>query len=135
MNPPGHHERPPVTDKAITRKRADEVIACLTAGMSQLKTAAHLGISPSTVVRIVRENRDDIEQARREQSRRVAEELRARAMYAATRLEQLMDSPNDAVAISAIRTALSEALRWGEQAELTERLEALEQRLGLKVVS
>ena len=103
--------------------------------MSQLKTASHLGISPSTVVRIVRENRDDIEQARREQSRRVAEELRARAMYAATRLEQLMDSPNDAVAISAVRTALSEGLRWFDAVEMEQRLAVVEERLALRVVS
>ena len=42
----GPPRKPPVTDKAITRKRADEVVACLTAGVSQLKTTAHLYTVP-----------------------------------------------------------------------------------------
>ena len=124
-----------MTPKDGTRKRSEEIIACLTGGMSYRKTAAELGISESTVDRVAREHREEIAAARAEQARKVVECLRDRALYAAKRLEELIDSRNDAVAISAIRTALSEALRWGEQAELTERLQALEQRLGLKVVS
>lgn len=124
-----------MTNKATPRKRSDEVIGCLTNGMSQVRTAKHLGISLSTVVRIVRENREEIEEARALQAQRVAAELKDRALYAAQRLEDLMHSPNDAVAISAVRTALAEGLRWFDAIEMDRRLAALEERTGLRVVS
>lgn len=117
-----------------TRKRADEVLAALIGGMSLRKTAATLGVSTSTVERISAENRSLIEAARAEQGRRVAETLKGRAMYAAERLEDMLDSPNDAVVISAIRTALAEAARWTEVADFAERLSALEARAGLRAV-
>lgn len=118
-----------------TRKRSDEVLAALIGGMSTRKVAAHLGLGQSTVDRISRENRALIDAARTEQSRRVAEELQDRALYAARRLEDVLDSPNDTVVIAAIRTALSESLRWAEQVAVLERLAALEERAGLRVVS
>lgn len=123
-----------MTAKAPHRRRVDEIIAALTGGLSIRKAAIELGLSESTVKRVSTENRAVIDAARSEQARRVVEELRDRALYAARRLEELMDSKNDAVAISACRAALSEALRWGEQAELTDRLTALEARAGLRAV-
>ena len=94
-----------------SRKHAEQVLAALTSGMSVRKTATELGLSDSTVKRISTENRDYIAQVRAEQSRAVVQELKDRALYAARRLEALIDSPNDAIAVSAIRTALSEAIQ------------------------
>lgn len=121
--------------KAPNRRRVGEILACLTSGLSIRKTAAELGLSESTIKRVSTENRDYIAQVRAEQSRAVVQELRDRAMYAARRLEELIDSPNDAVAISAIRTALSEAMRWADAIDLEERIGVLESRLGLRVAS
>lgn len=123
-----------MTTPDTSRKHAEQVLAALTSGMSVRKTATELGLSDSTVKRISTENREYIAQVRAEQSRAVVQELKDRAMYAARRLEELIDSPNDAVAISAIRTALSEAMRWADAIDTEERLSALEQRLGLRVV-
>lgn len=118
-----------------SRKHAEQVLAALTSGMSVRKTATELGLSDSTVKRISTENRDYIARVRAEQSRAVVQELKDRAMYAARRLEELIDSQNDAVAISAIRTALSEAMRWADAIDTEERLSVLEARLGLRSVS
>jgi hypothetical protein len=124
-----------MTPKAPPRKRSEEIVACLTGGMSQVKTATELGISLSTVKRVAADCRPEIDAARAEQTRRVAADLRDRALYAATRLEQMIDSNNDAVAISAIRTALGEALRWADAIDTDERLRAVEARLGLRAVA
>ena len=124
-----------MTHNPTPRKRATEVIACLVNGLSQVKTATELGSSRETVGRIARENKELIDQQKSEQSRLVAAELWDRALYAARRLEELMDSPNDAVAISAVRIALAEGLRWFDAVEMEQRLAVVEERLALRAVS
>ena len=123
-----------MTETRGTRKRQEEVIACLIGGMSFRLTAQTLGIGTATVERIAAENRDTIRVARAEQTRRVAEELRDRALYAARRLEEMLDSDNDTVALGAIRTALGEAARWCDAVIVEDRLAAIEARLGLRRV-
>lgn len=121
--------------KAPSRKREVEIMAALISGLSQRKTSKELGVSLDTVKRVASERRQEIEQERRERAQTVASELKDRALYAARRLEDLMDSSNDAVAISAVRTALAEGLRWFDAIEMDRRLAALEERTGLRVVS
>ena len=123
-----------MTAQGVTRKRQEEVVACLIGGMSYRLTAQTLGIGTSTVERVAADNREVIQAARAEQTRRVAEELRDRALYATQRLEEMLDSNNDAVVISAIRTALGEAVRWADAVVVEDRLTAIEARLGLRAV-
>jgi transposase len=109
--------------------RDEVVIAALTGGMSQRKTSQVTGVSMSTVHRVSMRYRADIEQARREQARTIAQELKDRARYAVTRLEEVLDSANEPIVLGAIRTALTEASRWMEAVEIEERLAEVERRL------
>jgi hypothetical protein len=116
------------------RKREAEVIAALIGGLSYRLTAERLGVAVATVERIAAENRAHIHAARAEQAEQVAQGLRDRATYATQRLEDMLNSDNDTVVVSAIRVALTESLRWAEQIELTRRVTEIERRMGLTVV-
>jgi transposase len=116
------------------RRHRTQIIGCLTGGMSVRTTANTLGISESTVHRVARENREEIDQARAERARQVAQELQDRALRAALRLDELLDSQNETTSLGAARTILSEAARWSEVALISERLAELEQRVALRMV-
>lgn len=122
-------------DKATPKRRyRTEIIGCLTGGMSVRTTANTLGINESTVHRVARENREEIDRARAERARQVAQELQDRALRAALRLDELLDSQSEATSLGAARTILSEAARWSEVTLISERLAELEQRVALRVV-
>lgn len=46
-----------------------------------------------------------------------------------------MDSPNDAVATSGVRSAIAEGLRWFKAVEMDQRLAVVEKRLRPLLVS
>jgi transposase len=112
--------------------RDEIVIAALTGGMSQRKTSQVTGVPIGTVNRIMGRYRADIEQARREQARVIAQELKDRARYAVTRLEEVLDSANEPIVLGAIRTSLTEASRWMEAVEIEERIQDIERALKLR---
>jgi len=112
--------------------RDELIIAALIGGMSQKRAAQEIGCSMSTVHRTVNRYRHLVEDARRDQARVIAQELKDRARYAVSRLEDVMDSANEPIVLGAIRTALAEASRWMEAVELDQRLRAIEERIGAR---
>lgn len=110
----------------MTGTRTDEIVRLTAIGWTQRQIANDLGVSESTVKRQRAAHRDRITQLRDQAAEDAAAVIGSLVPKALRRLAELIDSPNDPVALGASKFVVDAALRWREQTEVERRLQALE---------
>jgi HEAT repeat protein len=115
------------------RKNADSsLVTALACGGTVEATAKSAGVSEATVYRRLREPafRQRVAEARAEMVSRAVARLSATSTLAADTLRKLLDAKAETVRLGAARAILELGGKLREQEDLTERIAALEARLG-----
>lgn len=94
------------------RGRAQTIAALSAAGWSVARTASEIGVSPATVSRVRAEHREWIRQRRDDLADEASAQLLSLVPRTIDRLGQLVNSPNDAVALGACKFIVESSLRW-----------------------
>ena len=110
------------------RKGESALIAALAGGASVVDAAAAAGISEATAHRRLRESefRRRVDEVRAEILLGAMAQLSAATTGAVETLTSLLVAESESVRLGAARSILDTALRWREQADLAERLDAVE---------
>ena len=111
---------------ARPRGRDLDICSRLAVGQNARSISKAVGVSETTVGRTSKRWREWVIASREEAAEQAAARLAASVPLAASRLLELIQSPNHSVSLGACRTVLEMGLKWRESIQLEARLSQLE---------